>query len=488
MSAEPSFRTEALQSLMWAAVQTWGSKILTFVLFILLARLLTPVEYGLAAAGYLVLTLMGIFTEFGFGIAIIQRPDLKDNEINLPFFSSMVLSVVLGVVVALYPQFIENLIGVQGLSPIITAVAILAPFNTAALFQESLYKRHAKYKPLAFRTLAGTALGGIIACAVAYAGWGVWALIVQMYVTTFVNLIWLWVRPVWTPSFNVSWPAFKSITIFSSSIFGTRILEFSASRTADIMIVTLFGTATLGLYTASTKLLQVLIVLFQSILSDVALTFLARIAHDKPRIRDLYIKTVGAGVVVLFPIFIMLAALAPEICAILFGEKWVMIDQLVRPFLLLGAVQSLQYLNGAYYSALGRPAHLFYLNIMRIVALVPVLIFSKDEDVFTFVNYFCIAQTIVTIPNFYFITRILEINLVQLVLRVFPFIFASLLSFFIILSAHDMFKEQISATFIRGMVMGIVFVGIYAGCALFLAREQAISVLHFLKPQNPKII
>lgn len=485
MTTEPNFRKEALQSLMWAAVQTWGSKILTFVLFVLLARLLTPVEYGTAAAGFLVLTLMGIFAEFGFGVAIVQRQDLKDEDINLPFFVSMSLSIILGVVVALNTQLVERLLDVSGLSPIIVAVAALAPINTAAYFQESLYKRHAMYKQLAFRTLAGTALSGIIACAVAYAGFGVWALIVQMYVMTLVNLVWLWSQPVWKPSWKISLPTFNSLARFSSSIFGTRILDFAAIRTADIMVVTLFGTATLGLYTASTKLQQVLLYLFQSVISDVALTFLAKISHDMPRMRKLYINTTTISIAIMSPIFIMLAALAPEICAILFGKKWVMIDQLVRPFLMLGAVQCVQYLNGAYYTAVGQPKHLLYLNIMKAIALLPVFVFSKDEDVFTFVMYFCVSQTLVTIPNLFFITRILGINLLQLALRLLPFMFASALSFFVILLTHDVFKELIGGTFIRGIVMGLVYVGCYAGCAMLLARKHVFETINFIK--NRKI-
>lgn len=481
MTAEPNFRKEALQSLMWAAVQSWGSKILTFVLFVLLARLLTPVEYGTAAAGFLVLTLMGIFAEFGFGIAIIQRPDLKDEDINLPFAVSMLISIVLGIVVALNTGFVEKILDVSGLSPIIVAVAALAPINTAAYFQESLYKRHAMFKQLAFRTLAGTALSGIIACAVAYAGFGVWALIVQMYVMTIINLVWLWSKPVWKPSLRFSLPSFSALAKFSSSIFGMRVLDFAAIRTADIMVVTLFGTATLGLYTASTKLQQVLIYLFQSVISDVAFTFLAKISHDIPRMRKLYINSVTMSIAILSPIFVMLAALAPEICGILFGKKWVMIDQLVRPFLILGALQCVQYLNASYYTAAGQPKHLLYLNIMKAIALLPVFIFSKDEDVFTFVMYFCISQTVVTIPNFYFMTRILEINLPQLVLRFLPFIFASALSFFIIVSTHDVFKQLINGTFIRGIVMGIVFVGCYAGCILLIARKHVFETIDFIR-------
>lgn len=99
--------------------------------------------------------------------------------------------------------------------------------------------------------------------------------------------------------------------------------------------------------------------------------------------------------------------------------------------------------------------------------------------------YFCVSQTLVTIPNLFFITRILGINLLQLALRLLPFMFASALSFFVILLTHDVFKELIGGTFIRGIVMGLVYVGCYAGCAMLLARKHVFETINFIK--NRKI-
>lgn len=475
------FRKKAIHSLMWSAAQSWGSKILTFVLFIVLARLLTPVEYGTVAAGILVLTLMTIVAEFGFGEAIIQKQDLKDEDINLPFFMSIGLSVLLSIAVICNASLVEEWIGVAGLAPVVKAIAFLSPFNTAALFQEALYRRHTQFKQLALRTLAGTALGGTTACIVAYSGGGVWSLVVQMYVMIFVNLIWLWARPVWKPSFNFATTALKPLVKFSSSIFGQRVLDYTAVRTADIMIVTLFGTATLGLYSASYRLLQVLIILLQSVLSDVASTLLSKIAHDRPRIQNVYLNTVTTNIAVISPVFMMLSALAPEISTVLFGHKWEMIDRLVRPLLLFGAVQCMLILNASYFSAMGRPVYLFYLNIIKILTLAPIFIFSRNEDIFTFVTYFCIAQSAVVLPSFVFVTRVLEIDRMELVRRFMPFVSFALLSFAAVLVSHDMLVNLIEGAFLRGIALGAIFVTVYAGGVLLFARERMMSILSFLK-------
>ncbi|MDX1921768.1 MAG: lipopolysaccharide biosynthesis protein [Alphaproteobacteria bacterium] len=480
MSVGEDFRKKAIHSLMWAAAQSWGSKVLTFVLFIVLARLLTPVEYGTVAAGILVLTLMTIVAEFGFGEAMIQKQDLKDEDINLPFFISIGLSVLLSIVVIWNANLVEEWIGVAGLAPVVKAIAFLSPFNTAALFQESLYRRHTQFKQLALRTLSGTALGGAIAIGVAYSGGGVWALVTQMYVMIFVNLIWLWSRPVWKPSFQLATTALKPLVRFSASIFGMRILDYSSVRTADFMIVTLFGTATLGLYSASYRLLQVLIILLQSVLSDVASTLLSKIAHDRPRIQNVYLNTITTNMAIISPIFIMLSALAPEICAVLFGHKWAMIDMLVRPLLLFGSVQCLMILNASYFSSMGRPIYLLYLNIIKVLALAPVFIFSKDEDIFTFVTYFCIAQSAVVLPSFFFASRVLEIEIMDLVRRFVPFIFSASLGFAAVVLSHDMFVGLIDGTFIRGVILGAVFVIVYACGVLLFARERMMSILAFL--------
>lgn len=484
MSVGEDFRKKAIHSLMWAAAQSWGSKVLTFVLFIVLARLLTPVEYGTVAAGILVLTLMTIVAEFGFGEAMIQKQDLKDEDINLPFFISIGLSLLLSIVVIWNAGLVEEWIGVAGLAPVVKAIAFLSPFNTAALFQESLYRRHTQFKQLALRTLSGTALGGVIAVGVAYSGGGVWALVTQMYVMIFVNLIWLWSRPVWKPSFHFVTTALKPLVRFSASIFGMRILDYTSVRTADFMIVTLFGTATLGLYSASYRLLQVLIILLQSVLSDVASTLLSKIAHDRPRIQNVYLNTITTNMAIISPIFILLSALAPEICTVLFGHKWAMIDKLVRPLLLFGSVQCLMILNASYFSSMGRPIYLLYLNIIKVLALAPVFIFSKGEDIFTFVTYFCIAQSTVVLPSFLFATRVLEIDLRLLVQRFLPFAACSSIAFITVLFAHDQLEQSIDGVFIRGIVLGLIFVMAYAVGVCAIARKRAFEIINFIRSRK----
>ncbi len=484
MSAGQDFRKKAVHSLLWSAVQSWGSKLLTFVLFIVLARLLTPVEFGVAAAGFLVLTVLGIFAEFGFGEAVIQRPDLKDDEVNLPFFISMGLSIVLGVCVAWNAPYIEHMMGVAGLSPIIVAVACLAPFNTAALFQEALYKRHTLFKQLALRTLTGTAVSGVAACCVAFAGFGVWALIVQVYVMTLINLIWLWSHPVWKPTWRVEPLSLKSLVKYSGNVFGVRVIDFAAIRSAELIIVTLFGAATLGLYSAGIKLYQTILFMLQTVFGDVALAFLAKIAHDRERMAKLYLNTTTTSIALISPVFVVLAALAPEISHVLFGEKWASIDQIVRPFFLLGAIQCTQAFNGSFYGALGRPNIILYLNILKLAAQIPVFLFCTHADVFTFVPYFCIAQTVVTLPSFYFVAKLLNIKIIEILGRYIPFLISSFIGFFVLLFTHAMFVEYMPSTFMRGVAMGAVFVLIYAACVALIARKHAGSVFQFIKRRS----
>ncbi|NDE89789.1 MAG: hypothetical protein EB059_01410 [Alphaproteobacteria bacterium] len=481
MNSADDLRKKVIHSFVWAAAQSWGSKILTFLLFLILARLISPAEFGAAAAAFLILNILGILTEFGFFEALIQSPDLNDKDVNLPFFVSIGASIILSACMVWQAPLIEEWMGVAGLGPVITALAFITPLASLALFQEALYRRHLMFKSLALRTLLGTALGGIMACITAFMGWGVYALVVQTYVTTLVNVTWLWARPAWKPSFEIVPQTFQKIVRFSSSIFGVRVLDFVAVRTADIIVLTLFGTVTLGLYTAGVKLLQVLLLLFQSVLSDVALTFLAKIANDRARVMALYIKTTSMSIAVLSPAFVLMAAVAPELCDVMFGKQWIMIDQIVRPFLLLGAVQCVQYLNGAYYTALGRPIYSFLLQLIRIAALVPVFLFGRDENVFLFVTFFCIAQTCVTIPSFVFIRRVLGVDLVELIKGYVPFILSSAISFFAVELIHDDVAAFIPGSFLRGMVLGAVFMIVYAAGVLIMARKQAYAIITFLK-------
>jgi O-antigen/teichoic acid export membrane protein len=157
-----TLHSKVRSGLIWSVAQSWGVKGLNLLLYLILARLLSPTEFGIAAAVALVLLLQQLVAEFGFGEALIQRETLSKQDVTLPFMVGVGSSIVLSLIVALSAHQIERLINVPDLAPYLIVASLFAPLATATAFQEALYKRDLDFKPLAIRQFVALIVSGVI--------------------------------------------------------------------------------------------------------------------------------------------------------------------------------------------------------------------------------------------------------------------------------------------------------------------------------------
>lgn len=419
-SPQRSISALAMHGVLWSVVQNWGGRLFTFLLFIVLARILTPTEFGQASAALIVLMLISLVAEFGFGDAIVQRRDLRDDDVNLPFYVSVAVSICLTVTSILSADRIETWLGAPGLAPIVIALVGVAPLTTISLFQEVNYRRHLAFRTLALRVLASNLVAGIAAIGCALVGGGVWSLVAQSYVATLVGLVWLWRRPIWMPGRALHPTSFAALMRFGSAVATMRLVDFAATRFFEVMLIARYGMASYGLYAAGAKLYQTLMQLLQSALNDVSLTVLSKISDDRERVARIYLQTITLAAMIFAPIFVACAAVSPEISSVLFGARWDGIDAVARPLLLLGAVQSVQFLNGPYLASRGRPGLLAGTALIKSAGIVAVTLSLATDNMAGFVYMFIFAQLLATPLSFGFVLIELRISLITLVLRMVP--------------------------------------------------------------------
>nr|WP_295983591.1 lipopolysaccharide biosynthesis protein [uncultured Agrobacterium sp.] len=473
MSESSSIGSAAIRGVFWSIVQNWGGKLFTSVLFIVLARFLSPTDYGMVAAAGLVLMLIQLVSEFGFADAIVQKRNLEPSDINLPFYVSVAVATVFIVAVWLLSPRLESWFEVEGLAPIIVAVCLLLPLNTASLFQELNYRRALAFKPLAIRTFISNILGGAAAIIFAIGGLGVWSLVVQGYVATTVTLIWLWRKPYWLPGTALRPRTFIELLRFGSSALGLRIVEFGSTRLIDVMILGRYGVALFGLYTVGSRLYQLLMQLLQSALYDVSLTVLSRISHEQERMKELYKQSITVSAIFSTPIFVLSAALAPEICSVLFGARWQGAEEVAQPLLLLGALQCVQFQNGPFLSARGRPDKVLIAGIVKAASTILLILLIPTSNIREMVILYVFGQLTSTPFTFLYVARELGIRLGRIFLLLLPSFASSAACFLLVQWIRPAVKALGEGNFISGMLLGFIFALAYLLLMALTARNQA---------------
>ncbi len=470
---------QAAASFLWSAVKNWGGNAVTLLTFFILARLLDPREFGTASAALLVLMLINMFAEFGFGDAIIQRQNFKSEDANLPFFVSLMIAVLLSLVAICLSRSIERWFNINGLYSIIVGIAILAPLVTISLFQEANYKRVLDFKTLAIRVFAANLTGGAVAIICAYLGCGVWSLVAQNYVSVLVGAVWLWWRPYWRPSLTFRWASFLEMTRFGGAVVVLRSIEFFSMRYLDVLIAIKYGPVLLGFYTVGSRLFQTLMQLLQTVFNDVSLSILSKISSERERMAAIYRTSVVFAAYTTSPLFVLAASLSPEICNLLLGPKWAGVESITAPLFLLGAVQCVQFLNAPFLSARGRPGRAALVSGTKSLSVVLALSFISVTNVYALVILFAVAQLIGTPLSFYFAMREVGAPAVAILRDVFPSVFASGIAFLTILWVRTVLPHL--NVFESLFVHGSLFVVMYGGIVAVVGRSHINDIVLFVK-------
>jgi O-antigen/teichoic acid export membrane protein len=471
----------AVNSLLWSLAQNWGGRMLNFLQFVILARFLTPADFGVAAAASVITLFITTVADAGFSEAIIQRPNLTESDINLPFFVSLSVSSALAVVASLCSSAIAISFNSRDLAPVISVLAFTAPLTTLSQFQEAVYKRQLAFKSLAFRVLVSNVLATFISIPCAFMGLGVWSLVIQSYLVISIGALWMWCQPKWVPSKKTNVVACRSLARFGTSVLAMRLLDFGATRWIEIVLARKFGVTEYGYFAASAKLNQTMMDLLQAALNDVSLSLLSRISDQRERLASLYRTAVLIAGNVLPFTFILVAAIAQEICSVLFDPRWMDIDRIATPLFVLGSVQSIQFFSRPYLNARGRSEVVLAISMAKFILVIAAIFLAPSSDIVTMVYWYVGAQLLSAPISFGLTAHELGASKMQIYKDLWPVAAAAVIGFLVVMYGRSYLQPEIPNALLRGMLLGGIFGLTYAAMVLILGRENVLMVTNFLQ-------
>ncbi len=415
-----SLRRRTVKALFWSASQSWGMKLLALVVFFVLARHLTPAEMGLAQTVLLMLAFIAIVSEQGFVDAIVQRQKLASEDLNLPFAVSMATALVASGALVLFSEEIAQALRADRAEHLILAAAVIPPIAAANMFETAMYRRQMDFRSLARASLIAGFVSGVVALTLAVQGQGAASLVAQAVVTAVVTSLVLWKTPLWKPGLKFAMPSYKGLLGYSTSAFGSRLLDFFASKIIDLIVLSRFGLVGLGTFTVGSKLYLTLLHVLAAALVDVALSAMSKISTDTERLRNAYLRFIFIASCTTAPLLMGIAALAPEVCLILFGQQWTAAADVTRWLCLLGAVQVVQFFNSSVLGATGQARQILALNALKFSLGAGVLYAANASTIGDVALYFVISQMLVAPVSFFLGMRATKTRISDLLSRMLP--------------------------------------------------------------------
>ena len=363
----------AVHSVFWTALQSLGVRLFSLVVFIVLARLLTPSDFGLVAMAGVFVALGGALVDQGLGTAITQRENLEPAHEHTAFWTNMLLGLALGGLLWIAAPVVASLYQQDALTPVVRWLSPVPMLRGAVAVPVGLLQRRFEFRALAIRSISVALVGGVAGIAAAFAGWGVYALVVQQLVGAVLDLIVVWGAAVWWPRLVFSVRHLKDLLVFSSYLLGSGLLGLMSRRADDFLIGMVLGDVALGIYAVAYRGLQILQQVLAKTGTVVAVSAFSRLQDQPERMREAFYESTRAASVIAMPVFVGVALLAPFAVPLVFGEQYALSGQVLQVLALVGVLHGVSYFDYAVYTGVGRPD--FVLKLLAVNTVVNVALF-----------------------------------------------------------------------------------------------------------------
>ncbi|MEE0962064.1 MAG: lipopolysaccharide biosynthesis protein [Bacteroidales bacterium] len=372
--SESSLRNKTIKGTFWSAADAFLGQGITFVVGIVLARLLSPEEYGMIGICLIFTTILNGIVDSGFSNAIIRKKEATNDDYNTMFITNMVVSIVLYALLYFLAPLISSFFQME-LTSIVRVIGLVLIINGLSLTQQTNLTKKIDFKTKTKASIVSAILSGAIGIGMAYAGFGVWALVAQLLSKQTVYTIALWILNRWMPNFHFSVESFKYMWGFGWKLLVSGLLDRLWAQMYQVVVGKFYSPATLGQYTRGREYANIFSANITSIVQRVTYPVLAEVQDEKERMVSAYRKVIKVTMFVTCVCMISLGAVAEPLIYCLIGEKWHQAATFLPLICISMSLYPLHAINLNMLQVQGRSDIFLYLEIVKkIIAIGPLCI------------------------------------------------------------------------------------------------------------------
>lgn len=306
----------------WRLAERCGAQFVTFVVSIVLARLLLPEDYGTVALVAVFTTIMQVFVDSGLSTALIQKKDADDLDFSSVFYFNFVVCIILYLAMFLAAPLIASFYNMPELTPIVRVISLTIVISGVKGVQQSYVSRNMLFKRFFYATLGGTIFSAFLGIAMAYAGFGVWAIVAQQLSNTAIDTLILWITVKWRPKRMFSWERLKNLLSFGWKILCSALLDTIYNNLRSLLIGKVYSAADLAYYNEGKKFPNLIIANINSSINSVLLPAMSKEQDHKDRVKNMTRRSIMVSCYIMAPLMIGLACCASNVITVVLTEKW----------------------------------------------------------------------------------------------------------------------------------------------------------------------
>lgn len=395
--SQQSLKDKTIKGTMWSAADAFLGQGVTFLVGIVLARLLSPDEYGLIGICLIFNTVLSGIVDSGFSNALIRKKDCTDDDYNTMFLTNLGFSIVLYCLLFVSSPLVAHFFGRQELTALVRATGLLLFFNALSITQVTILTKRIDFKTKTKASLISSILSGMVGIAMAYTGFGVWALVGQMLSKQLLYTLCLWVLNKWWPTLKFSAQSFRYMWGFGWKLLVSGLLNNIWNQLYQVVVGKFYSPATLGQYTRGREYASIFSSNLTSIIQRVSYPVLSQIQDDKQRMVEGYRRVIKMTMFVTAICMISLGAVAEPLIYCLIGPQWHEAATYLPLICISMSFYPLHAINLNMLQVLGRSDIFLYLEIIKkIIGIVPICI-----GIFVDIYWMLVASILIGFVSLY---------------------------------------------------------------------------------------
>lgn len=486
-----NLKQKAVSGAMWSGIHKFSSVAIGFVSGIVLARLLTPHDYGVIGMLTIFLAISNTFIDGGFGSALIQKKKPTDVDYSTILYWNIGLSIFLYGLLYISAPFVARFYALPILNEVLRVQGIVLIINAARIVQRNQLRKRLEFKKVAIINLSSHVVALLATIYLAWRGLGVWALVAQQLLVGTMCTVLYWVTAKWRPILVFSMESFRSLFSFGGFVLLSNLFNTFCNNIQGLLIGKAYNSSTLGFYSKARGLENHASTFISSLLDQVSYPVLAEAQDDKERMVGILKRFTSVSAFFTFPFMLLLILLADPIFLFLYSERWLASVPYFQLLCLAGIAICLQNINYYAVAALGKSKELFkWTFIKRSLGLALIVIGLWSFGIYGLLCGSVMSSWLIYVINARLASKYVGYGLGRQMRDLFPIIACSIVAFCV---AYLTMLLGIESIYINGILKFLIFIVVYtllsASCkqeAYKWSKETARIVLKKARHQSLK--
>ncbi len=400
---ENQLKTKTITNMIWRFAERSGAQGVAFIVSIVLARLLTPSEYGTVAMITVFTSVFQVFVDSGMGNALIQKKDADQLDFSTVFYFNIIMCIVIYGILFLVAPLIADFYGMPELTSMTRVVGLTIVVAGLKNIQQAYVSKHLLFRKFFFATLGGTIAAGVVGIAMAFMGYGAWAIVGQQITNVVIDTIILYLIVKWRPTLQFSFSRLKRLFNYGWKLLASSLLDTAYNNLRSLIIGRVYSSSDLAYYNRGHQIPNLVVTNINNSIDSVLFPVMSQEQDDKTRVRNMTRRSIRISIYVMAPIMMGIAFVATPLIRLLLTEKWLPSVFFLQIFCITYMFHPIHTANLNAIKALGRSDLFLRLEILKkavgVIAILITMRISVEAMAYSLLFTSVTSQIINSWPN-----------------------------------------------------------------------------------------